>query len=78
MARYTRYYTPTTVGKKMENGKIYIDYKEVDDLRRLLSANGKLLSRQRTRLSAMLQRHAARAIKNARYMALLPYDSEIR
>jgi small subunit ribosomal protein S18 len=78
MVRYGRFFTPQQIGMKMQDGSVYIDYKNVDELRRLLSANGKLLSRQRTRLPAMLQRHAARAIKRARYMALLPYDSELR
>jgi len=62
----------------IKNGKIYIDYKNVDELRRRGRANGKMLARQRTRLNAMQQRHAAKAIKRARQMALLPYDSELR
>jgi small subunit ribosomal protein S18 len=78
MARYGRYFSTNKIGVKLESGKIYLDYKNIDELRRLLSANGKLLGRQRTRLSAKLQRHAALAIRRARFMALLPYDSEIR
>ena len=69
---------PAKVGTKMKNGKIYIDYKTVDELRRLLTANGKMSSRQRTKLSAMKQRHASTAVKRARYMALLPYEGENR
>ena len=41
-------------------------------------ANGKLSSRQRTKLSSMWQRHAATAVKRARYMALLPYEGDNR
>ena len=78
MPRYTKFYSQAKVGTKMKNGKIYIDYKTVDELRRLLTANGKMSSRQRTKLSAMRQRHASTAVKRARYMALLPYEGENR
>ncbi len=78
MARYGRYFSTNKIGVKLPSGRIYLDYKNVDELRRLLSANGKLQGRQRTRLSAMMQRHAALAIRRARFIALLPYDSELR
>ena len=69
---------PAKVGTKMKNGKIYIDYKTVDELRRLLTANGKMSSRQRTKLSSMMQRHASTAGKRARNMALLPSEGDTR
>ena len=78
MAKFSRFYSQTTLGTKMENGELYIDYKNVDELRRLLNANGKMLARQRTRLSAKHQRYAAMAVKRARVMALLPYAGELR
>ncbi|MFE1796307.1 MULTISPECIES: 30S ribosomal protein S18 [unclassified Streptomyces] len=53
----------------------YIDYKDTDLLRRFLSDRGKIRSRRVTRVSARQQRRLARAIKNAREMALLPYAS---
>ncbi|MFD6287211.1 30S ribosomal protein S18 [Streptomyces sp. NPDC060205] len=53
----------------------YIDYKDTDLLRRFLSDRGKIRSRRVTRVSARQQRQLARAIKNAREMALLPYAS---
>ncbi len=56
-------------------GKPYVDYKKVDELRRLMTPNGKVYSRKRTGVSSKEQRMAARAIKRARYMALLPYTS---
>ncbi len=56
-------------------GKPYVDYKKVDDLRRLMTPNGKIYSRKRTGVSAAEQRLVANAIKRARYMALLPYTS---
>ncbi|MBC2903963.1 30S ribosomal protein S18 [Streptomyces cupreus] len=53
----------------------YIDYKDTDLLRRFISDRGKIRSRRVTRVSAQQQRQLARAIKNAREMALLPYAS---
>ncbi len=57
------------------NGTLYVDYRNINDLRRLLTPNGKIQSRKRTGLSAREQRLVAQAIKRARYMALLPYTS---
>jgi small subunit ribosomal protein S18 len=54
-------------------GKVYIDYKDTESLRKMVSGNGKILSRKRTGASAMEQRMLARAVKRARYIALLPY-----
>ncbi|GGQ89281.1 30S ribosomal protein S18 [Streptomyces asoensis] len=53
-------------------GITYIDYKDTDLLRRFLSDRGKIRSRRVTRVSARQQRLLARAVKNAREMALLP------
>ena len=55
------------------SGKVYIDYKDTESLRKMVSGNGKILSRKRTGANAMEQRMLARAVKRARYMALLPY-----
>jgi small subunit ribosomal protein S18 len=54
-------------------GVTYIDYKDVDLLRRFLSDRGKIRSRRVTRVTSQQQRQLAAAIKNAREMALLPY-----
>jgi small subunit ribosomal protein S18 len=56
-------------------GITYIDYKDTDLLRKFLSDRGKIRSRRVTRVSARQQRQLARAVKNAREMALLPYGS---
>jgi small subunit ribosomal protein S18 len=56
-----------------KEGITYIDYKDTNLLRRFISDRGKIRSRRVTRLSAQQQRELARAIKNAREMALLPY-----
>lgn len=62
--------------KKAGSGdSYYVDYKSVDDLRRLMTPNGKIYSRKRLGVSAWEQRKISQAIKRARYMALLPYTS---
>jgi|YNPNPStandDraft_1061719.scaffolds.fasta_scaffold87508_3 small subunit ribosomal protein S18 len=61
---------------RLRNAKVSIediDYKNLPLLMRLLSAQGKLLSRKRTGLSAEKQRKAARALKRARQLALAPF-----
>lgn len=60
---------------KEEDGRRWVDWKSVDELRRLMTPNGKMHSRKRTGASARDQRMIAKAIKRARYMALLPYTS---
>ncbi|MDQ0361130.1 30S ribosomal protein S18 [Breznakia pachnodae] len=50
-----------------------IDYKDVELLRRFISANGKIIPRRVTGTKAKYQRMLATAIKRARQMALLPY-----
>ena len=61
--------------KASASGKIYIDYKDTETLRKLVSGNGKILTRKRTGADAMDQRMIAQAVKRARFMALLPYVS---
>ncbi len=56
-------------------GKAYVDYKAADDLRRLMTPNGKIYSRKRLGVTARDQRMISTAIKRARFMALLPYTS---
>lgn len=51
----------------------YIDYKDVDLLRRFISDRGKIRSARVTGTKPQYQRLLAEAIKNAREMALLPY-----
>ncbi len=50
-----------------------IDYKDVQTLQKLCTSQGKLFSRKRSGNCAYHQRKAKRAIKKARYMALMPY-----
>ncbi|MXP22868.1 30S ribosomal protein S18 [Gordonia sp. HNM0687] len=57
------------------DGRNPIDYKDVALLRQFLSDKGRIRSRRVTGLSPQEQRQVATAIRNAREMALLPYDS---
>jgi small subunit ribosomal protein S18 len=50
-----------------------IDYKDVNLLRKFVSDRGKIRSRRVTGVTVQQQRQLAKAIKNAREMALLPY-----
>lgn len=55
-----------------------IDYKETAVLRKFISDRGKIRARRVTGVTVQEQRRIARAIKNAREMALLPYSSTNR
>ena len=59
-----------------ENKIDYIDFKDYELLRRFISDRGKILPRRVTGTKAYYQKHLARAIKRARFMALLPYVKE--
>jgi len=50
----------------------YIDYKDVETLSKFISSDGKIAPRAVTGTSAKYQRQLAVAIKNARFMGLLP------
>jgi len=53
-----------------------IDYKDYQSLRRFLSDKGKIRSRRITGACRRHQNQLANAVKWARALALLPYDSE--
>ncbi|MBW8000726.1 MAG: 30S ribosomal protein S18 [Planctomycetes bacterium] len=53
----------------------YVDYKDIGTLQKLLTNRGKIYSRKRSGNCAGCQRKVKRAIKRARYMALLPFTT---
>ncbi|MDR0626877.1 MAG: 30S ribosomal protein S18 [Bifidobacteriaceae bacterium] len=55
-----------------------VDYKDVALLRKFISDRGKIRARRVTGVSVQEQRAIAKAVKNAREMALLPYSSSGR
>ena len=50
-----------------------VDYKNVKLLKRFISEKGKILPSRITSVSTKKQRELARAVKRARFLALLPY-----
>ena len=52
---------------------MYVDYKDVEFLKKLVSRPGRIVGRRKTGCSAVSQRAVTEAIKRARFMALLPY-----
>lgn len=69
--RYTKF------AKKMRcrfcRERIVVDYKDLATLVKLCSPQGKILARRKTGNCARHQLHVSRAIRRARYLALLPY-----
>ena len=59
-------------------GVTTIDYKDTALLRKFISDRGKIRARRVTGVSVQEQRQIAKAIKNAREMALLPYTASGR
>ena len=54
----------------------YIDYKDVNKLKRYVSERGKILPRRITGNCAKHQRALTVAIKRARHIALMPYTCD--
>lgn len=61
----------------VKEGIDYIDYKDVTLLRAFMSDRAKIRFRRATGNDVQQQREVARAVKNAREMALLPYASRV-
>jgi len=61
------------VARTSASGVVYIDYKDTESLKKLITGNGKIQGRKRNGATAQEQRMLAKAVKRARYMALLPY-----
>ena len=55
-----------------------IDYKDLATLKSYISETGKIIPSRNTGTRARYQRQLARAIKLARYLALLPYTDQHR
>ena len=70
--------TPVRQGKRRNRlkGVSYADYKNTELLGRFLNDQGKLLPRRITGTTATGQADVTKAVKRARYMALLPYVAD--
>lgn len=56
-----------------QNNIKYIDYKDVDILKKFLNPHGRMVSRKRSGVCSKSQRQLAVAVKRARFLGLLPY-----
>ncbi len=54
----------------------YVDWKDVDFLRRFIPERGKIMPRRISGITAKDQRRVAQAIKRARSMALIPFVAD--
>ncbi|QEH61223.1 30S ribosomal protein S18 [Spiroplasma chinense] len=59
-----------------KNNIDYIDFKDVDLLKKFISNNGQILPRRATGTSPKHQRMLSTAIKRARIMGLLPFVNQ--
>jgi small subunit ribosomal protein S18 len=55
---------------------MYVDYKDVELLKKLINRHGRLVARRKTGCTAVSQHALADAVKRARFMALLPYAGD--
>lgn len=55
---------------------MYVDYKDLDCLKKLTNRQGKIIGRRKSGCTAISQHAVSTAIKRARFMALLPYAGE--
>jgi small subunit ribosomal protein S18 len=51
----------------------YVDYKDVETLKKFLNPYGRIIARKRTSVSAKVQKQVSLAVKRARFLGLLPY-----
>lgn len=65
------------VSPLVTEGITYVDYKDVNLLRRFVSDRAKIRARRVTGNTAQQQAEVALAVKNAREMALLPYITKV-
>ncbi len=60
--------------RRMEGPRItLLNYKDVSTLSHFVTEQGKILPKRTTKVTAGFQRQLGRAVKRARYLALLPY-----
>ena len=59
-----------------ESGALRMDYKDPRPLQKFITERGKIMPCRVSTVSARKQRALARAIKRARFLALLPYVAE--
>jgi len=74
----SRFYRRRKYCKFTAEGVKEIDYKDLETLKQYIGETGKIVPSRVTGTRARYQRQLSRAIKLARYLALLPYtDSHV-
>lgn len=69
----SRFYRRRKFCKFTAEGITYIDYKDLDTLKAYVTETGKIVPSRITGTKAKYQRQLALAIKQARYLSLIPY-----
>ncbi|MCB1691859.1 MAG: 30S ribosomal protein S18 [Pseudomonadales bacterium] len=69
----SRFYRRRKFCRFTAEGVTEIDYKDIEVLKQYVSETGKIVPSRITGTKARYQRQLAKAIKRARYLALLPY-----
>lgn len=69
----SRFYRRRKFCKFTAEGITYVDYKDIDTLKAYVTETGKIVPSRITGTKAKYQRQLALAIKQARYLSLIPY-----
>ncbi len=72
----SRFYRRRKYCRFTAEGITEIDYKDIELLKAYISETGKIVPSRITGTKAKYQRQLAKAIKRARYLALLPYTDQ--
>ncbi|HEY4499426.1 MAG TPA: 30S ribosomal protein S18 [Candidatus Paceibacterota bacterium] len=73
MQPHTHTHTQTTTHAPNLSNVRYVDYKDVETLKKFLNPYGRIISHKRTGVPVKVQKQVALAIKRARFLGLLPY-----
>jgi small subunit ribosomal protein S18 len=69
----SRFYRRRKYCRFTAEGITEIDYKDIEMLKQYISETGKIVPSRITGTKAKYQRQLAKAVKRARYLALIPY-----
>lgn len=72
----SRFYRRRKYCKFTAEGITEIDYKDLELLKGFVTETGKIVPSRITGTKAKYQRQLAKAVKRARYLALLPYTDQ--
>ena len=69
----SRFYRRRKYCRFTAEGITEVDYKDLEILKTFISETGKIIPSRMTGTKARYQRQLAKAVKRARYLALIPY-----